>query len=373
MKDSVKQDLYVFYKAIRRFVKHNKTIFSIYRHLTDKDYQREKRKMTFCTVKSKEQICAEMKAYSKYWGCNADDYVRYGLFEKDLPMEEILDYVPMQYYYCNYADETTKGINIWKADDKWLEYLMFKERNIPTPEVIALVKNNSLFTCDNQKMQWKRLCQLVYEGERIFFKPIDGNCGNGIVVIIKKQGKIIKNDKEVECFKDLGLKNGTGYIVQRGLKQCSELMKMNSSSLNTLRTIVKYDKNGHASIGGILLRIGRVGSVVDNSGQGGISVEVNINDGSLGEYAGREHGGGKFPMHPDTGFVFKGAKIGDWDNIIIQIRDIISKVTEYKTIGWDIAIGEDKVYAIELNLGWGIEHAQVIAGGFRRRMGIYPK
>lgn len=83
-------------------------------------------------------------------------------------------------------------------------------------------------------------------------------------------------------------------------------------------------------------------------------------------------GGGVFYTHPDTGFVFKGAKIQNWNEVLRQIQDIVSKVTEYKTVGWDIAIGEDKAYAIEFNLGWGIEHAQVIAGGLRRRMGIYP-
>ena len=112
---------------------------------------------------------------------------------------------------------------------------------------------------------------------------------------------------------------------------------------------------------------------MDNSGQGGISLEVNISDGSFNEWAGREHGGGKFYSHPDTGYIFKGAKIEGWEDVIKQIQDIVSKVTKYKTIGWDIAIGEDKVYAIEFNLCWGIEHAQVIAGGLRKRMGIFPQ
>ena len=56
-----------------------------------------------------------------------------------------------------------------------------------------------------------------------------------------------------------------------------------------------------------------------------------------------------------------------------QCQDIVSRITDYKTIGWDLAVGEDRVYAIEMNMGWGIEHAQTIAGGFRRRMGIYPE
>ena len=114
----------------------------------------------------------------------------------------------------------------------------------------------------------------------------------------------------------------------------------------------------------------RKGVEVDNSGQGGISVEVNLADGTFSSFAGREHGGGQFDRHPDTGYMFKGARIKDWDDIKAKIENIISRIDTYRMIGWDIAIGQDDVYAVEFNLGFGIEHAQTIAGGFRRKLGI---
>lgn len=51
------------------------------------------------------------------------------------------------------------------------------------------------------------------------------------------------------------------------------------------------------------------GVEVDNSGQGGISVEVNLADGTFSSFAGREHGGGQFDRHPDTGYMFKGQEL----------------------------------------------------------------
>lgn len=68
--------------------------------------------------------------------------------------------------------------------------------------------------------------------------------------------------------------------------------------------------------------------------------------------------------------MFKGAGIKDWDDIKAKIENIISRIDTYRMIGWDIAIGQDDVYAVEFNLGFGIEHAQTIAGGFRRKLGI---
>ena len=365
------QFFYKKYKKIRLLLKHNKTLFTWYRHLTDRDYQREKKRMMECKVKSANKIAQEMETYQKYWGCPPDDYIRYGLFEKNLSIDEILDYVPMQYYYCDFMDDVTKGLDTWKVDDKWNEYKLFQEKGIPQPEVFALIKHGSLFTTEEIPLEWERFVELMNEGEKVFIKPVGGNCGNGIIVVSKQFGKLVHKNKIVNNLSQIPLSQNLVYIVQRGLVQRSDFAEINSSSLNTLRTIVKYE-NGKSIIVAMLLRIGRMGADVDNSGQGGVSVEVNLKDGSLGEFAGREHGGNIFPKHPDTGFVFKGAKLKDWDNVFKQAQDIVSRITDYKTIGWDIAVCEDKVYAIEMNLGWGIEYAQTIAGGFRRRMGIYP-
>lgn len=285
--------VYRKYKELRRILKHNKMLFTSHRHLTDKDYQREKKRMMECTVKSNDKIAQEIKAYQDYWGCPSDDYIRYGLFEKDLSIDEILDYIPMQYYYCDFMDEMTKGVDTWKADDKWYEYQLFKERSIPQPEVLALVKVGHFYSLEGLCMEWNQLVTLMKEGDKLFIKPVGGNCGTGIIVIIKERGKVWFRNKVIDHFSQLELSANQTYIVQRGLVQRKDLMEINSSSLNTLRTIVKYEQ-GKAEIVAILLRIGRQGSDVDNSGQGGISVEVNICDGSLKEWAGREHGGGRF-------------------------------------------------------------------------------
>lgn len=132
------------YKALRGVIKRNNWVFSVHRHLTDKDYQREKNRMATCTIKSKKQIEREMAEYAQYWGCPADDYVRYGLFDKKLTMDEILDYVPMHYYYCDYIPGVYKGYAEGEKDDKLSEYCKFISKGIPTPEVIASIRNGQI-------------------------------------------------------------------------------------------------------------------------------------------------------------------------------------------------------------------------------------
>lgn len=152
--------------------------------------------------------------------------------------------------------------------------------------------------------------------------------------------------------------------------QRDDLARINESSLNTLRTIVRYE-NGNPLLLGIILRMGRKGSLVDNSAQGGVSVGVNLSDGKFMEFAGREHGGSLFPRHPDSGFIFNGNGIENWSAVKWQIDDIIARETNVPIAGWDLAIGaDDRVYAIEQNPSFGIEHAQIVLGGLRKKLGI---
>ena len=373
MNYSIQKKCLTAYKQMRGFVKRNKTIFSIYRHLTDRDYKLQRQRMKQCKVKPMSQIKNEMKRYKEYWKCPADDYIRYGLFEKNIPIEEILDYIPMQYYYCNYYDEQYAGIDSTYWDDKWNEYVLLKKKGINTPEETPIIQNGNIYALDKKRIDWRGLLSNTSEGELLFVKPTNGNSGNGIFVLHKKNGMFEHKGKRVDSLDDLGIRNYLTYIVQRGLVQRSDLAEINASSLNTLRTIVKY-ADGKPHIVAILLRIGRKGSEVDNSGQGGISVDVDPSTGLFGECAGREHGGGVFFKHPDTGYVFKGKGIKGWEDIRTKIYETVSRINSFQLLGWDLAIGEDnKVYVIEFNMGFGIEHAQTISGGFRRRLGIVPR
>ncbi|MGYP001175290359 len=369
----IQKKLFTGYKQIRGLVKRNKTIFSLHRHLTDEDYKRQLCCMKQCRSKPKSQIENEMKRYAEYWKCPADDYVRYGLFEKSLPIEDILDYVPMQYYYCNYYDEQFSGIDIAHWEDKWNEHILLKEKGINTPKVVALVQNGRLCSVGKRITDMKSLLANTLEGERLFIKPTNGNSGNGIFVLNKINGIFKHKEKIITSINDLKIKKHLNYIVQRGLIQRNDLAEINESSLNTLRTIVKYT-DGKPHIVAILLRMGRKGCELDNSGQGGISVSIDLSTGLFGDFAGREHGGGIFYEHPDTGYVFKGKGIRDWNDIFGKIQKTVSCINTFKLIGWDLAIGEDsQVYVIEFNMGFGIEHAQTILGGFRRRLEICPK
>ena len=122
------------------------------------------------------------------------------------------------------------------------------------------------------------------------------------------------------------------------------------------------------------MRIGRDGKDVDNSHQGGISVQIDVNTGEMNQYAHEEHGYDKiYESHPDSGFIFKGFKIKEWDSIKKNILDYAAKLAEVKEIAWDIAIVDKGIVVIEINIGYGLDHLQCCCGGLRRILNIYPK
>lgn len=51
--------------------------------------------MTEPTMKSTEQKIKEMNWYKEYWHCSPVQYIRYGLYDKRLSMNELLDYIPV--------------------------------------------------------------------------------------------------------------------------------------------------------------------------------------------------------------------------------------------------------------------------------------
>ena len=61
-----------------------------------------------------------------------------------------------------------------------------------------------------------------------------------------------------------------------------------------------------------ILRMGRNGKEVDNSAQGGISINIDVNTGAFAERATAEHGGENITLHPDSGFKFLGTKADNW-------------------------------------------------------------
>lgn len=354
-----------------KFIKKNQFIYFLKIELFDKEYKAKKR-MLDNALKSKEQIKHEMEMVRKYWGCKPHHYIRYELFNKMLDKEAILDYIPPYFHYSFYSDLIYEKLDRDLYDNKYQMFKILKEKGIDTPEVVAICDKGTFRSLDEEIINESTLISLFSEGDKIFFKPVFGQGGKGIIVLKINNGVVTHKGKTIKSgdIKVL-LSNKDLYVIQKGIIQRKDISQVCAASVNTLRCVTQWNGN-EPKLCVCVMRIGRNGSDVDNSSQGGLSVQVDENTGRLYKYGTAELGGGLYEKHPDTGFVFEDFQIEGWEQIKKQIIAYAKTIPEIKELAWDIAITKDKVLAIEINLGYGLSHLQCCCGGMRRKLNIFP-
>lgn len=356
---------------IRSLLKRNKYIYSLKTRILDKDYKRGKR-LARQSSTPVDKMKRDYKMMKDYWHVPADIYYRYMLYDKDLSNDELLDYIPPYIFYKEWDRflwNPEQSEMVERFNDKLELFKIFRERHIMTPEVVAVYNQHQFFDADENPISDEQLFGRLEDDKKYFFKPVDGAGGNGIKTFVKK-GRLLMN-KGVEYASDqlANILSENKYVIQKEICQTKQLAQVNSSSVNTLRVVV-YNDSSKAHLIAVVLRMGRKNSDVDNSAQGGLSVEIDRNSGMFRSEAITEHPVGQYKEHPDSGYVFGGNTIENWPQIKNKILEYSEKFPELCLYAWDVALTDDgnDICMVELNVGFGIDHIQLSCGGMRRRL-----
>lgn len=359
---------------LKKRLKKSQLLFFAYKKLTDKDYLANyKDYLLNKDTKPVDVVEKEMAQIRNFWKCDPMHYYRYRLFEKSLTYDELIDYIPAYYFYNYHMDSLygNSGMPVTESKIRLNDY--FAERKIETAVPVAIIRKGKIYSPTGAEMFFSDLIRamLVSESEKFFVKPDMGKGGKGIFLINRLWGRLY-NGNELFNEKSFEEKTDHGdYIIQESLVQRSDISSINPTSVNTLRVITQFTGNGY-KISAVVIRIGRNKSFVDNSAQGGISVNIDIETGEFGKYAFTEHTTERFDRHPDTGFVFEGFVLEGWEKIKNDILEYASLTPEFPELGWDIAVLPDRIRVIELNINYGIDHLQCCIGGMRRKLNINP-
>lgn len=359
-------------RTLFKHIKQIKVVFIIHEWITGyRDILEQKKVNHISDKKTQKEISHDKKIIKKYSRCGLFHYYRYGLQFKKLNDEELLNYVPT-YYHHKSIERNHSNIDTIKYGDKLVQAHLFKERNIPSPNLIGIYKKGKCIDLNNNPILLEDIINsyLINKENKLFFKPINGNGGSGIFVLKYKDGIYYLNGKKfnIENIVEVLIKKET-YIIQENIIQTNQMMNINPSSVNTLRVVVQNDNN-KMKIKSCIIRMGRSGKEVDNSAQGGVSVKVNIEDGVVAEFATAEHGGYLIYEHPDSKKKFKGIVIENWDEIKNGIEIIANKLIDFNDIALDIALTDNGPILIEYNFRYGIEHQQCVLGGVRKILNI---
>ncbi len=177
----------------------------------------------------------------------------------------------------------------------------------------------------------------------LFVKPLDEKGGKDCYLLN------LENLKAMISSHGLQLMAGNA-IFQEVISQHTEVNKIYSKSINSIRFTTFRDSENKNHILSAMMRFGNNGSVVDNSSSGGFYVNIDLDSGRLKGVGNQamKFGGLVFEKHPETDFMLDGFKIPYFKQACTLIDQVNDSIPE-RIVGWDIAIAEDGPTLIEGN------------------------
>lgn len=193
--------------------------------------------------------------------------------------------------------------------------------------------------------------------ERLCFKLAEGSGGEGFRAVRCRRDKGLEFELldsgavvSVEHFlADILQQDAFDYLVEEYVVQHPELALLNASSVNTLRVWVGCSGNTYHVLGAFL-RVGRQGSLVDNTSRGGQIFPVNIATGCIGQGMEKTIFNDVFDCHKDSGLKISGRTLPFWADTLALARQTLSIFPRINFAGIDIAITASGPVLIELNV-----------------------
>ena len=239
--------------------------------------------------------------------------------------------------WCYNSVENHESISLSK--NKYLTYLKAKEfykRDIIKVESFE---------------DYTEFVRFVNKNKVYIIKPIFGSLGRNVSKIT-----VSENDSIKSLFFQ-ALQYG-GCICEEWIKQDEQIAQFNSTSVNTIRVVTFFDNDKLYDVYA-MFRTGRNNCPVDNASQGGIAAGINMENGMVfsdGYTKKNEH----FICHPDSHLVYKGFQIPKWPEVLHMIESLYTKFSDFKIIGWDLALSKDGWVLVEINNKPNIDTIQMI-------------
>jgi len=238
-----------------------------------------------------------------------------------------------------------------------------------------MIKNKGFLTSfDSREMEYDAAVSLLKDKGQLFIKPYGVGKGEGVNILIYKNGKIYVDQKEYSetDFIDF-LKRRDNWFISEAMKQHAYSDAIYNKTVNTIRLITLRDiHTNHFKVFFAVQRIGTSATIpVDNGSRGGLVSKIDLETGTLSE-ARCLHNLNVYKIHPDSGAPIEGAVIPNWDKIKDEIIELANKMPYMHFIAWDILITEDgSMCIIEGNTSSGVNIIQLWGGQRNGELGEF--
>lgn len=230
------------------------------------------------------------------------------------------------------------------------------------PKTVALLFEGRIlsdpFGGDAQHIEPEELIRRLGAGIRNYIvKPEAGPSGDDVFQLESRGGHLVRRrGRETTSFDIGGLlrqsEHGRGLgrmtLIEEQLEQGSFWQQLFPETANSIRVLTLWAPGEPAPfIARAVQRIGRADTVpTDNWSGGGISVSIDLADGTLGQ--GRLHPSkSKQPTeksvtrHPDTGTEITGTVLPGWDRIQDTVLRAAASLPFNRMAGWDVLVTSD--------------------------------
>jgi len=303
------------------------------KQIEKRDEKNIKKKLAQCEVVplSKEQKQSIEAYYQKVLGRKVPTFWHEYFFSRNGFFSE--KYIPTSVYHSeivfklNYHDFRLAYV------DKGLYDTYFYDVNRPK----TIIKNiNGYYYNDKKNISEKEALDRCMNLSSAVIKPsLEGMWGRGVMVFSSQNGITSHGDTIKQIFS----KYKHSFIIQEKVLQHKEMMRLNPSSLNTLRIMTYRDMN-QVHVLYAVVRIGRTGQSVDNETAGGINADVDLKTGKIRECAYGTPKEKKI-LTTDVGTVLDGFHIPSFHETLSLAKDLHPRLPYFNLIGWDFGIEEN--------------------------------
>ena len=292
---------------------------------------------------SSNQIKETQDYFQKFWGEKISlKWHEYFYYLND---EFSPRYMPTYIYYGKIIPKlNNRRMGVVYSDKNMAEKLLGNRIRQPK----TYIKNiNGIFYIDEKvvsKQTAIEACKNI--NDAVIKHSIDSLQGKSVCRFSSKNGLVSGKNCPDTIEKLLDMYN-TNYLIQAAIQQHPEMAKLNPTSLNTIRVMTYWSKNGVVVLYAVV-RMGRTGSVIDNASAGGLYCGVK-NDGRLKEHAYTLTPFSRYEKS-DTGIIFKDFRIPMYQELKEKAIELHQQLPYSKFIGWDLSINNNnEIELVEIN------------------------
>ena len=287
-------------------------------------------------------------------------------------IKNVRDYLPNKFLGEKFTHVFNDKIVKQVLDNKLFFDFYYRQFNIKLPEIF-MYNIKQMFVSGNKKVivndvnEFTALLKGLFDKNRcesVIVKKTSASSGGANIYKLDLNQLF---DDPITITEIYSKVINSGFLFQEVVRQHSELNRLNSSCLNTIRMDTFIDESGKASIISGHIRMSINNNHVDNISSGGCFVSIDLQTGKLRKY-GYSPIKNKVPkaltQHPVTKVVF--------ENLIIpffpEAKELVLKTAVcmpgLRLVGWDVAIAETGPVLIEGNSDYEIRGSDFADGGY---------